>query len=97
MIANIKTLKNFDDLEFFILTANATLVFSKIMIFVNSFDERMILVNLLHNLILIYMKNNRKKIIKTFTLVLKLDTKYKVRSISKLLARLFLEGRKCLV
>ena len=47
------------------------------MLFVNSFNDKMTLAYHLRNLFSVHLKNNGKKIIKTFILLLKPDTKEK--------------------
>ena len=47
------------------------------MVFINSFDEKVILAIYLQNLHFTYIKSNRKRLIKTFTLILEPDIKAK--------------------
>lgn len=55
IVAKIKKQKEFNKLAFFISTANAALVIPKIMVFVNSLDERTILAIYLQNLFFKYI------------------------------------------
>lgn len=77
MIAKIITPKEFDEPVFLVPTASAVLVISEIIVFVNSFDNGMTLVYHLCNLLSAQMKNNRERIIRIFTLVLKPNAKEK--------------------
>lgn len=62
MIVKIKDLKKFDKLDFLISTTDVVSVILK-MILVNSFNKKVILVNYLHNLLFLYMKKNKKRLI----------------------------------
>lgn len=75
MVAKITTLKEFHKLIFFIPTTSTVSAIPKTIVFVNSLDDRMILAYHLHNLLLTYTKNDRKRIIKTIILVFEPDTK----------------------
>lgn len=75
LIAKIKTLKDFEKLDFLILTTSIISTILKITIFINSLNKYMVLANHLHNLLIAYMKNNKKSIIRIFTLVLELNAK----------------------
>lgn len=75
MVAKIKTLKEFDELVFLVPTASAASTISKTIIFVNNLDDEMTLVYHLCNLFFTHMKNDKERIIKTFTLVLEPDAK----------------------
>lgn len=73
MVVKIKIRKEFDQLAFLISTTNAISTISKIILFVNSINNKIILAYHLYNLLSVYMKNDGKRIIKTFTLVLELN------------------------
>lgn len=77
IVAKIKKLKDFDELAFFILTTSRALALPKTMVFVNSLDKGVTLVIYLQNLLFTYIKYNRKRLIKTFISILKLDIKAK--------------------
>lgn len=77
IIAKIKNLKEFDSLVFFILIASIALTISKIIIFFDSLDKKITLAIYLQNLFFKHIKSNGKKLIKTFTLILKPNTKAK--------------------
>ena len=47
----------------------------KIMVFIDILDQEIRLTDYLYNLLLVCMKKDRKRIIKTFTSILELDTK----------------------
>lgn len=73
----LKKPKKFDKLAFFVLTIGVTSTIPKTMIFINGFDERVMLAIYLQNLLSKYMKNDRKRLIRTFILILKWGTKVK--------------------
>lgn len=75
MVAKIKTSKDLNDLNFFILIAGTALTILKTMVFVDNSNERIVLVNHLHNLHLIYMKNDEERIIRIFTSILEPNAK----------------------
>lgn len=77
IVIKIKTQNNFNELVFFIPTTNTTLTISNIMVLIYSFINKMILINHLRKLLLVYMKNHEKNIIKTFNLILKPNKKEK--------------------
>ena len=77
IIVKIKNPKEFDKLAFFISTIGEILIIPKIIIFVNSFDKRVMLINHLYNLLPMYMKKDDKRLIKIFILILKFDIKSK--------------------
>lgn len=76
-VAKVKKPKKFNELAFSISTVNTALAILKTMVFVNSFNKKIILVIYLQNLLFAYMKNTEKKLIKIFILILKLDIKAK--------------------
>lgn len=47
------------------------------MIFIDNFEDEIIFIHYLHNILLMHIKNDRKRIIRTFTLVLESDVKEK--------------------
>lgn len=63
MIAKIKNLKKFNKLVFFIPTIDIDLAILKTIVFVNSFNKEVILINHLNNLLSIYIKNDKKRLI----------------------------------
>ncbi len=73
MIVKIKDPKVFDKLAFLIPTADAVSAISKTMVFVNSLDERITLVNHLRNLLPAHMKKNGERLIQIFNSILELD------------------------
>lgn len=73
IIVKIKNPAKFGKLAFFILITGAILAISKTMIFVDSLNKGIILAIHLHNLLFEYIKDDRKKLIRTFTLILELD------------------------
>lgn len=75
IVAKIKTLKEFNKLIFFVPNTSIVSAIPKTIVFVNSFDDRMQLAYHLCNLLLVYMKNDRKKIITTFTFIFEPDAK----------------------
>lgn len=77
MVAKIKKPKMFNKLVFFFPIVDKILAILKIMIFVNNFNEEVILAIYLQNLLFAQMKSFKKRLIKTFTLILKPDTKIK--------------------
>lgn len=77
IVVKIKNPAKFGKLAFFILINGAILPISKTMIFVDSLNKRIILAIHLYNLLFEYIKDNRKKLMRTFTLILELDTKSK--------------------
>lgn len=77
ILIKIKTSKQSYKLVFLIITAGTVSVIQKTIIFVNSCNNRITIANHLHNLLFIYKKNNKEKIIKIFTLILELNIKEK--------------------
>ena len=77
IVAKIKKSKDIDKLVFFILTTNKVLALRETMIFVNSLDKKVTLAIYLQNLLFAYIKYDRKRLIRTFISILKLDIKAK--------------------
>lgn len=77
MVTKIEKPKKFNELAFSISNVNTALAILKTMIFVNSFNKKIILIIYLQNLLLAYMKNNGENLIKIFILILKMDIKTK--------------------
>lgn len=77
ILVKIKTSKQLYKLVFLIITTDTVSVIQKTIIFVNSCNNRIIVANHLQNLLFIYKKNNKEKIIKIFTLILELNIKEK--------------------
>ena len=72
-----KKIKKFDKLVFFILIASITLAILKTIVFINSFNKKIILVIYLWNLFHMHIRNNGKRLIKTFISIFILDIKVK--------------------
>ena len=77
IVAKIKKPKKFDELVFSILTVDTALAILKTIVFVNSLNKKIMLILYLQNLLITYMKNDRKKLIKIFILILEPDIKTK--------------------
>lgn len=77
MVAKIKKAKEFDKLAFLISTASVTLVIPKTIVFVDSLDKKVMLAIYFQNLLSEYIKDYGERLIKTFTLILKLNRKAK--------------------
>ena len=75
MVAKIKTPKKFDKLFFLVFITIVVSAILKTIVFVHSFDIVMILIYNSYNLLFKYIKNDEKKIIRIFTLILKSDAK----------------------
>lgn len=75
MIAKIKDPKKFDKLTFLVPTAGAVPAIPKIMVFVDSLNEKVMLANHLHNLLPAYMKKDGERLIWIFNSILESDTK----------------------
>ena len=70
IIAKMKNPKEFDKLAYLVSTGSTVSIILKTIIFVDSLDKGIKLIDYLHNLLLVYIKRDRERIIKTFTLIL---------------------------
>lgn len=77
IVVKIKKSKKFHKQAFFILTASIALIIPKIMILINNFNKKIKLAIYLQNLFPTYIKSDKKGLIRTFILILKLDIKAK--------------------
>ena len=75
MVAKINNSKEFHKLAFLVLTTGAISAISKIMVFINSLDNRVTLANHLRNLLTTYMKKDEVRLIQIFNSILELDIK----------------------
>lgn len=77
MVTKIKKIKKFDKLTFFIPTTGAALAILKTIIFVDNFNEKIIFVIYLLNLLFAYMKGDKERLKKIFTSILEVNKKAK--------------------